>query len=169
MNKHWGTLAIVAVIVVLASIFLNRVINPLLRKHSRQKFLKDFSEGKIKPRYFDTTIHFDEFGFGVKDDKPPEQPTRMSWSEVIKVTAYKRDMFSTDLICVFLSRADQTGIEIHEEINNWIDFITSLPKRLPDCKPIESWLKQITVPAFATNITELFLRRDNLATQENGK
>ena len=119
------------------------------------------------PRVNDTIKQ--DAGFAVKNDKDKELPTQMLWGEVFRATAYKRDMFSTDLICVFLSRADQTGIEILEEMNNWIDFITSLPKRLPDCKPVESWLQQITVPAFATNITELFLRRDNLATQENGK
>lgn len=169
MKEYWLPLAIIAIIGLLASILLDRVINPWLRKRWHKKVLKDFSEGKIKPRHYDLTIHFDETGFGVKNDKPSEQPTRMSWREVVKVTAYKRDLFSTDLICVFLSRADQTGIETHEEMNNWIDFVTSLPKRLPDCKPVESWLQNITVPAFATNMTELFSRRDDLRKPEGAK
>jgi hypothetical protein len=82
----------------------------------------------------------------------------MPWNEVVKVTAYKRDLFSTDLICVFLSRIDETGLEVHEEMNNWMVFISSLPEHLPGCKAMESWFQAIMHPAFATNTTELYSR-----------
>ena len=169
MKEFWLILAVVAIIGLLASVFLDRVFNPWQWKKSLARFSKDFSEGKIKPRRFDVTIHFDEAGFAMKNDTSVEQSPRMLWSEVVKVTAYKRDLFSTDLICIFLSRADKTGLEIHEEMNNWLDFIALLPTRLTGCKPTESWLQDITVPAFAANMTELFSRQNNFSKQEGAK
>jgi len=156
MKEFWFILASIAIIGFVASIFLDRVVTPWQRKRWHKKFSKDFGEGKIQPHHYDITIHFDETGFGVKNDKSTDQPSRMSWSEIVKVTAYKRDLFSTDLICVLLSRADQAGLEIHEDMSNWIDFTTALPTRLPGCKPTASWLQDITVPAFATKLTELY-------------
>jgi hypothetical protein len=169
MKEFWFFLAVVAIIGLLASIFLDRVVNPWQRKKWFEKFSKDFRDGKVKPRHFDTTIHFDETGFGVSGGKTDKPSSRMSWNEVVKVTAYKRDLFNTDLICVFLSRADQTGLEIHEEMNNWMSFIVSLPKHLPGCKSMESWLQDITIPAFATSLTEIFSRKDNFTKQESAK
>ncbi len=156
MKDFWLILAVVAIIGLLVSVFLDRVVSPWQWKRSFAKFFKDFSQGNIKPRSYDIKIHFDETRFGVKNDQSTDQPLRMSWSEVVKVAAYKRDLFYTDLICVFLSRADQTGLEIHWDMGNWIDFTTSLPTRLPGCKPTGSWLQDITVPAFATKLTELY-------------
>lgn len=169
MKEFWFFLAVVAIIGLLVSVFVDRVVNPWQRKRSFAKCSKDFSEGKIKPRHYETTIAVDSSGVEIKGGQSsPIQPCIL-WREVVKVSAYKRDLFSTDLICVFLSRKNETGLEVHEEMNNWMNFLDSLPTHLPGCKPTETWLWSVMTPAFATNFIELFLRSSNSGDQEAAK
>ncbi len=88
-------------------------------------------------------------------DKPD---AAFSWQEITGVTAYKRDFFSYDQICLFLDRSDNTGVEVTEETNQWHPFIESLHTHLPGCKPSENWYANVMQPAFAENLTEIFVR-----------
>lgn len=168
MNLFW-TLLITALVLAPVSIFIDRVINPWQARKRIERLLRKIREGKFKPPHFDETVLFDGEGFSINNDKSGKQSVRMLWTEVVKATAYKRDMFSTDLICVFFYRPGETDIEIHEEMNNWMNFIAALPNHLPGCKQVETWLQDITVPAFAPNVTELFLRFDKPSKSEGAK
>ena len=159
MNEFVFILVVVGIIGLLLCFLIDRVISPWQQKRKFEKFLKSYCEGKIKPPHFDTTIHFDESKCETTNDKSGEPSPQILWSEIVRVTAYKRDLFSIDLICVFLSRVDDTGLEIHEDMNNWKDFIAALPKYLPGCMPAESWFPKVASPAFATNLMELFSLR----------
>jgi hypothetical protein len=92
--------------------------------------------------------------------KSGTESVRLAWREIAKVSAYRRDLFSTDLICVFFAKNDDTGVEIHEQVNGWIKFIESLSAHLPGCKPVEAWLWDNPTPAFATNLVQLYFRID---------
>jgi hypothetical protein len=157
VNPFW--LILISALVLVAIFRLNdRVLLPWRTRRKVEKIMRDIREGKSKPPCFDRTILFDDAGFGVRSENALDQAAHMPWGEVAWVTAYKRDLFSTDLICVFLSRTDGTGLEVHEEMNNWMDFIFSLPKHLRGCKGAESWFQDIAVPAFEPKVTELFSR-----------
>ena len=83
---------------------------------------------------------------------------RLPWPEVTRVVAYKRDLFAYDCICLFVARADGTGIELNEEMLGWTDLCKTLPRLLIGCLAFEEWFVPVAFPAFAANPTELYAR-----------
>ncbi|MCL4787054.1 MAG: hypothetical protein KJ070_09725 [Verrucomicrobia bacterium] len=168
MNSFW---LVIVFVLALAALFVSydRLLLPWRNRKTLEKTLHDVRAGKLKPSHFDATLHVGEMGFEIRRERAPEPSMRMAWNEIVKVTAYKRDRFNTDLICVFLSREGGTGVEVHEEMNGWVDFIFSLPRHLPGCKRAESWVHDIASPAFEPKVTELFSRPSDGAGRDPGK
>ena len=161
MKSLWFILATVAVLVFLTSVFLDKVLNPWLSKRWLQKTLQKIEKGEIAPRVFDISIIWDSEGFFVQLDKASEKSPGLRWITIAKVTAFKRDLWATDCICLCFEMENNKGIEVHEEMNGWRKFIEELPKLLPGCKPSPDWLWNVATPAFAPNVTEIFLRPQN--------
>ncbi|RLB51688.1 MAG: hypothetical protein DRI90_22750 [Deltaproteobacteria bacterium] len=52
------------------------------------------------------------------------------WSQVAEVTAFKRDLWTIDLICIAFTWVDGRAHEIHEEIPGFHHLLASLPEHL---------------------------------------
>ena len=138
-------LIIFAVAVTVALLLLFRLLAPR-RSAARQPTLE-------------FAITFDSAGFVLADQRlHPGADLRLSWQEIGRVVAYKRDRFAYDRLCLFVARADGSGVELSEEMDGWKAFCGVLPQVLPGCKPSAEWFLPVTFPAFATNKTELYVR-----------
>ncbi len=86
------------------------------------------------------------------------------WAEVTTAVVFKRDCVMVDLICMVFGSA--TGVvEINEEMQEWKNVVSSLPKYLPGCLSQEVWFLQVATPAFAPNPMCIF-RRDGAPVGE---
>jgi hypothetical protein len=104
-------------------------------------------------------IAFDFQGFTVTNLRSQKQEAlARSWSDVSRATAFKRDLFAVDCICLHLGGADGTGVEVNEEMAGWSRLMDALPMHLPGCKPHPEWYAAVAFPAFARNPTEIYLR-----------
>jgi hypothetical protein len=101
------------------------------------------------PRDYHYAISFDSSGFTITNlrDHSHELVT-MRWQDVNQVTAFKRDLITVDCICLYLARAEGTGVELDEEMAGWRSFIEALPQYLPGCKPWPDWFLAVSSPAF---------------------
>ncbi len=73
------------------------------------------------------------------------------WRKIEEVHAFKRDLFTVDLICLALKLTDEDGyFEVHEEMHGYHDMLKVLPDRLPGYT--ESWYSDVAFPAFGTNL-----------------
>jgi hypothetical protein len=156
MTEFWIILGVVALLSFLASVFLDRVVNPWLGRRWSERALQKLREGKITPPHFDITVIWDSEGVFVRQDRPQEKSSRVAWTEIVRVTAFKRDLWTTDCICLFLEKSDKTGLEVHEEMNGWSPFADDLSKYLVGCKPWSEWFWIVATPAFKPNVTEIF-------------
>ena len=154
------TFLIIAALILLVWEILDRLVTPWLSKRWVDKLLADIDAGRIPKRTdFDFEIKFDEASFSSASlKKPSAQNYSMRWIDVEKIVAFKRDLLSADCICLFLSRADNSGLELDEDMKGWCEFTEAMPKHLPTCKPLQDWIFDIATPAFATNLTELYSR-----------
>jgi hypothetical protein len=111
------------------------------------------------PADYNYAIAFDSQGLTVTNirGKKPEAIAR-SWSSICVVTAFKRDEFTVDCICLYLGDADGLGVELDEEMAGWNRFVEALPMHLPGCKPHLEWFSAVAFPAFAPNPTEVYSR-----------
>lgn len=74
--------------------------------------------------------------------------------EVDKVTFYKRDEVTTDLICCDVVIANEVW-SFHEEFIGW-DLLLAHLGNLPDFR--EDWFSAVSQPPFATSETVAFSR-----------
>lgn len=106
------------------------------------------------------SISFDADAITVVDLRDPNSnPLNLGWKAIDRLTMFKRDCFSFDLICLFLEFSGDCAIEFDDDMEGWKAFIDALPHHLPGCKALEEWFSDVAFPAFAANPTEIY-RRD---------
>ena len=124
------------------------------RVYQRSKSLR---EGRRRTVY---TITHDSDGMNVASLTIENETgtTSLHWRDVIRVEAFKRDLYAVDLICLAFILGDNTEIEIHEEMEGWKTLVTNLPEYLPGCQRFEEWFRPVAVPAFDLNLTVIYER-----------
>jgi hypothetical protein len=111
------------------------------------------------PDDYHHAIAFDSQGFNVTDLRSrKKEPVAKSWSGICLVTAFKRDLFTVDCICLHFADADGTVVELNEEMAGWNRLVDALPTLLPGCKPQSEWYFAVAFPAFTANPTQIYHR-----------
>ena len=80
--------------------------------------------------------------------------TRLPLPDIAKVTFYKRDEITTDLICCDVVIGDKVWT-FHEELVGWDLFIDYL-QRLPGFR--DDWFAAVSQPPFESSETVAFYR-----------
>jgi hypothetical protein len=127
-------------------------------RRSMEETRRKLQQGTYVPPHFERTLVVDGDGFSIASDKSGVASVRIAWSEVETVFAFKRDLFAIDRICLGFGLTHPPVVEVDEEMNGWPEFIDALPRFLPSCDPPSEWLGIVTVPAFATNQTQIYIR-----------
>jgi len=145
-----GITVIAGICLLLLSLLIDRFLNPFLARRGVEKLLK--TQGKFDPRTLENsrsgTLLTDADCLRIKNDNGGSSQLR--WSEVEEVHAFKRDLFSTDQIClVFKKSGKEEYYETHEEMVGYHDLLELLPSRLP--KFTLAWFPMVVFPAFKTN------------------
>jgi hypothetical protein len=83
---------------------------------------------------------------------------RVLWTEIESAYVYKRDAFTTDLICLAFRLQNGSSFEINESMQGWQNLIENLPAYLPDCINFSDWFMNVAFPAFEMNLTQIYQR-----------
>jgi len=87
--------------------------------------------------------------------KDAEEKNFFSFSSVLEVFAFKKDLFSYDEICVgFRISEDGTYYEIDEKMKGYDDIVKSLPNYFKGIN--QEWFCEVAFPAFKTNCTTIW-------------
>ena len=114
---------------------------------------------KIRDRMLGKTlkrdIRFDSGGFSVVPYKKPE--TRVLWSGVFEVFAFKQDLFSVDQICLGF-RVDDAGrfVWVGEDDGGFRAFRAEVEMRFPSIDA--DWFGKVAQPPFQENRSTLWHR-----------
>jgi hypothetical protein len=114
---------------------------------------RNFQRGRIRS---------DDLGVRIETsdrDRRPSPAPAILWSDVHRAAAYKRDLFAYDLMCLFLARADGSGLELDEEMDGWMELLETLHLRLPGCRPHAEWYFEVMLPPFESRLREIYARR----------
>ncbi len=111
------------------------------------KRLKTVLEAWRKPRSL--SLEANSNGFSIIGDK---QDRSLEWSSVASVHTYKRDLVTTDLICLGIE-SDQGVWEVHEGMDGYEDFLAHFHAQL-EVSP--EWVLSVMLPAFETNLTQIY-------------
>lgn len=88
----------------------------------------------------------------------PGDVVKVAWERVTEASAFKRDLISTDQVCIVFTMDDETFIEVHEEMRGFCELCERLPIALPGALVFSDWYLAITVPTFEPCLTRLFTR-----------
>jgi hypothetical protein len=96
-------------------------------------------------------------GIAFKITAPGGRTAELRWDEIEKIRAFKKDLITTDLICLVFERHDnKEGFEINEEMAGYFDLLKALEAHLPEFNL--SWMLDTASPAFATNSQVIWKR-----------
>lgn len=84
--------------------------------------------------------------------------TSFQLDDAISLTAFKRDLYAVDRICLGIELKDGVTIEVDEEMKGWDSLVQKLPEYLPGCKSYDEWFEAVAFPAFELNATRIFER-----------
>ena len=127
-------------------IFIQRVLNGL-QKRGEVKNIKNHEIHSIEdPKYgtvYEDTIHLKIAG-------PKGNTAAVKWDDIEEVHAFKRDLFTFDLICLSFKKAGREEYyEISEDMVGYHDLLEILPRRLRSFNM--EWFLSVASPAFETN------------------
>ncbi len=92
-------------------------------------------------------------GFSIsKKGDPNGKVEFFTWSDVKKITVFKRDLFSYDLICanIVLNKREEE-IELDEEDPVWNDFFDELEHACSNARKMKDWFPEVSQPPFKLN------------------
>lgn len=87
---------------------------------------------------------------------------KVVWGDLRAVFAYKRDLLTTDELCLDIFYQENILLTISEETAGWHTFTEQLEANLP---LLPGWVGEVAVPAFETKLTLLYEREGRSFTQ----
>jgi hypothetical protein len=79
-----------------------------------------------------------------------------AWSAVSSIWAFKRDMLTTDNVCMAI-KADCGWLEINEEsTDRWEELIERLPTLVQGARAASDWWPEAAHPPFETCLTQIY-------------
>jgi hypothetical protein len=100
------------------------------------------------------TIRTDGDGFTIRAGaRAPE--VRYCWRDVERAYAFKRDLYTTDLVCLALATRDGV-VELNERDDGWQAFAEALEERLPGCEPYGVWYLDVIKVPFAARTHRIY-------------
>lgn len=158
-----GIAAVATTVISIAMRWLN------LPAHKIDRYIAQIEAGELPdiPEYtdWDHELCLDGKGFTIVSlSDPSESPIAVEWSSVLEATAFKRDLWSTDRVCIEFRLVDDSEVEVHEEMKGWSELCEALPSNLTGAPAWTDWFMEITTPAFELNPTPLFRRCQEVRT-----
>ena len=117
-----------------------------------RKWINKFSSTRRFQPHFSVQLTND--GFTFNDLHHRRKSEYILWEDIHEVTAYKRDLYTYDTICVGITYRDNNFVEIGEEDTGYADFLDAAARSLPEIRT--DWLDGVAHPPFARNETVLY-------------
>lgn len=80
------------------------------------------------------------------------------WESIKEIIAYKRDLFTIDLVCLRVYHSNDQYFEINEELIDFDALLDQLPERLRGFPERKMYWGKLIQPAFAENEMQLWHR-----------
>jgi hypothetical protein len=98
------------------------------------------------------TVQFTNFRFRAAEVRT----TRIKWSEITRIVAWKEDNFTWDSLWLTFYLQDGAEYSVSEEAIGWTNLLDLLPVMVQGFPKQEDWWLGVVQPAFAPNATQLY-------------
>jgi hypothetical protein len=130
------------------------------------KRLRQFLRGRSAqyPLYADHHISHDRDGLTL-EQAAGGIVGRFAWPEVQGAIAFKRDLLTTDMVCIEFA-LETSSFEINEETPGWQTVVEVLPAYLLGARPYAEWWPKVQQPPFEASTVTVFRRHAEHAAQQ---
>jgi len=97
-------------------------------------------------------------GITIERFKEGAKKQTVAWESIESATAFKRDLFAYDLICVAIRIDSGIAVEIDERMEGWQEFCEGLEAYLPNSLVPNEWLDKVMHPALKPSTTIIYSR-----------
>jgi hypothetical protein len=94
---------------------------------------------------------------GMKEDRGEKV---IAWRDIVRVEAFKRDLYAVDLICLKIHFDHNSSVELDEEMDGWESLLERLPEYLPGSQKLSEWFEFVAFPPFKPKRTVIYQRAD---------
>ena len=109
--------------------------------------------GRKQPLHYAIVLLDDNTGFRIEENFVTV--ATVLFSEVKEVFAFKRDLFTLDMICFgFRTGDDGSYWEVDEEMSGYNDLLKAVESKYGI--KLEHWFSKVAFPAFENNFTSLW-------------
>lgn len=105
-------------------------------------------------------FRYPDKGFIVRLDKTNYA---IKWTEIQTILGYKMDLLSRDEICLDIFCDNKITFKVTEKTAGWFVFLERIKEQFPTIE--EGWDFNIQSPAFATNLTLIYDRKNRTPEQ----
>jgi hypothetical protein len=106
------------------------------------------------PRRHGATLAADDDGLTIRTH-PRAPETRCRWQDVERAFVFKRDLYTTDLVCLALVTSDGI-LEVNERDEGWPALVAVLEERLPGCESFATWFLEVIHEPFAPRARQIY-------------
>jgi hypothetical protein len=97
-------------------------------------------------------------GFVIDWQRNDVPNTSVAWTAVKRATAYKRDLFAYDLICLAISFDPGYGVELDEEMEGFSELCNEFEINISGSIPHATWFEKVRLPPFKPSPIEVYKR-----------
>ena len=150
-------------------VFIDKYLNPIFSRRKlatwSKKLIKNSqkSDFRILEKAKWGTLTPDETSLQIKGRN--KEVVTFEWADVEEIHAFKRDLFTIDLICIAFLLGKKRVVEIHEEMVGYHDLQPGLQKKFPEIEA--NWFIEVAFPAFATNDRVIWRKQNLVGTTSN--
>ncbi len=84
-------------------------------------------------------VESDSVGFRIISTVDADEPEHWwEWSDVVRVEAFRRDLYMIELICVTISTRNDS-CELNHKMRGWSGFVEMLEEAIPEQFPEAEW------------------------------
>lgn len=88
----------------------------------------------------------------------PDDAELLPWSEIRRLSVYKRDLLTHDLICLAVELQDGRALDLHEQEEGWDAVVAAIPAHLAGSLTQGEWYPQVAKPALEARETLVYER-----------
>ena len=128
---------------------LKRYFHRIYERYKSQR------EGRTRTVF---TVNHDMNGVAISSltTENATRDTTFLWRDVLRIDAFKRDLYTVDVICLAFVLSDDTEVEIDEDMKGFPSLVQKLPEYVPGCQTWDQWFRPVAVPAFELNLTTIY-------------
>lgn len=98
-------------------------------------------------------------GFSIRN-RNSDDCIEVEWEEIVRITAFKRDFFVYNCVCVAFELTGGKSVEINESMDGFVDAMEQVAENCDGFIEFYNWYMNNKYSSFEAEVTELYCKEE---------